>query len=74
MPVRQITDSEKEIVRTSQTSSNGTLLCFISGEVISLSDEIEYDHVYAYSYDGPSDLANVRAVLNTITEERRIRL
>lgn len=71
MPVRQITDSEKEIVRASQASSNGTLLCFISGEVISPSDEIEYDHVYAYSYDGPSDLANVRAVLKHYNRRKK---
>lgn len=63
MAVRQISESEKQLVKANQASQNGTLLCFISGEVISATDEIEFDHVYAFSYDGPSDLANVRVVL-----------
>ncbi len=71
MAVRQISENEKLVVKKSQTSSDGTLLCFISGEAISASDEIEYDHVYAFSYDGPSDLANVRVVLKHYNRRKK---
>jgi hypothetical protein len=72
MAVRQITDSEKEIVKTNQRDSNGPLHCFISGEIINEStDEIEYDHITAFSYDGPSDIINVRVVLKEYNRRKK---
>ena len=71
MPVRQISDAEKAIVRQNQKDSSGTLRCFISGEVIADGDEVEYDHVTAYSCDGPSDIVNVKVVLKEFNRRKR---
>lgn len=71
MPVRQITDAEKQVVKNNQKDSNGVLRCFISGEIITDNDEIEYDHVTAYSYDGPSDIVNVRVVLKEYNRRKK---
>ncbi len=71
MSVRQITESEKEIVKKNQISSDGNLMCFISGEIISPSDDIEYDHVHAFSYDGPSDIANIKVVLKHYNRRKK---
>ena len=59
---RQISDTEKEIVKKQQMNSDGSLRCFISGEVIGPNDAIEYDHIQPYSKEGESDLANIRIV------------
>ena len=60
---RQITDSEKLTVRQQQLEPDGSLRCFISGEIISLNDEVEYDHIQPYSKDGDTSIANIRIVL-----------
>lgn len=60
---RQITDQEKPIVRQQQLEQDGSLRCFISGEIISPDDEIEYDHIQPYSKDGDTSIANIRIVL-----------
>lgn len=60
---RQLTDSEKQIVRQQQVGQDGGLRCFISGEVITPEDEIEYDHIQPYSKDGATSIANIRIVL-----------
>lgn len=60
---RQITDSEKLTVRQQQLEPDGSLRCFISGEIISPDDEIEYDHIQPYSKDGDTSIANIRIVL-----------
>ena len=60
---RQLTDSEKQIVRQQQVGQDGGLRCFISGEVITPEDEIEYDHIQPYSKDGDTSVANIRIVL-----------
>jgi len=60
---RQLTDFEKQEVRKVQFESDGSLRCFISGELISECDQIEYDHIHPYSKDGETDIANIRIVL-----------
>jgi hypothetical protein len=59
---RQISDAEKEQVRQQQLDQDGSLRCFISGEVIGDIDIIEYDHILPYSKQGDSDLSNIRIV------------
>jgi hypothetical protein len=71
MAVRQISDKEKEIVKKNQMSADGKLRCFISGEIINDTDEIEYDHVTAFSYDGPSDIINVKIVLKEYNRRKK---
>ncbi len=60
---RQILESEKQQVRLQQQNTDGSLRCFISGEVIGDTDEFEYDHVLPFSKQGDSDLSNIRIVL-----------
>jgi len=60
---RQISESEKKIVQQQQRDKDGALRCFISGDIITEHDEIEYDHLHPYSKDGPTEIANVRVVL-----------
>lgn len=60
---RQLTDVEKKEVREVQLESDGSLRCFITGELISEYDQIEYDHIHPYSKDGETDIANIRIVL-----------
>jgi hypothetical protein len=59
---RQISDAEKEQVRQQQIDQDGSLRCFISGEVIGDNDTIEYDHILPYSKQGDSELSNIRIV------------
>jgi hypothetical protein len=60
---RQITESEKEIVRKQQIDSDGVLRCFISNEIIDIDiDEVEYDHIIPFSKGGASDVSNIRIV------------
>lgn len=60
---RQLSDSEKLIVRKQQIAADGSLNCFISGEVITDQDEIEYDHIHPFAKDGETSIANIRIVL-----------
>jgi hypothetical protein len=60
---RQLNDQEKQVVRAQQMSSDGSLRCFISGEVIADTDEIEYDHIQAFSKGGDTEVSNIRIVL-----------
>ncbi len=60
---RQLTESEKQVVRQQQIQSDGSLRCFISGEIISDQDDIEYDHIQPYSKDGETSTVNIRIVL-----------
>ncbi len=59
---RQISDTEKEAVKKQQMNSDGSLRCFISGEVIGPNDVIEYDHILPYSKEGETDISNIRIV------------
>ena len=60
---RQLVESDKQIVRQQQIQSDGSLRCFISGEIITDQDEIEYDHIQPYSKDGETSISNIRIVL-----------
>jgi hypothetical protein len=60
---RQLTDSEKLAVRQQQLESDGSLRCFISGEVIGSTDDVEYDHIQPFSKDGDTSTSNIRIVL-----------
>lgn len=60
---RQLTESEKLEVRSQQILADGSLRCFISGDIISDQDEIEYDHIQPFSKDGETSTANIRIVL-----------
>jgi len=60
---RQISDAEKQQVRLQQQDKDGSLRCFISGEVIGDTDDFEYDHILPFSKQGDSDLSNIRIVL-----------
>jgi hypothetical protein len=60
---RQLSDVEKQIVRQQQILEDGSLRCFISGDIITDQDEIEYDHVQPYSKNGETSAANIRIVL-----------
>jgi hypothetical protein len=44
---RHLSDSEKQSVRAQQISEDGSLRCFISGEIIHDGDLIEYDNRFA---------------------------
>jgi len=59
---RQISDTEKKQVRQQQLDKDGSLRCFISGEVIGDTDVIEYDHILPFSKQGDSDLSNIHIV------------
>lgn len=64
MAKRQLNDDEKKQVIALQRESDGSLRCFISGEIIDpLSDEVEFDHIEPYSNGGVTTLTNIRAVL-----------
>lgn len=60
---RQLTEAEKSLVKAQQIEENGSLRCFISGEIIAEDSEIEYDHIQPYSKDGESTVSNIRIVL-----------
>lgn len=67
---RQISESEKLKVRQQQLEPDGSLRCFISGEIISAEDEIEYDHIQPYSKDGETSIANIRIVLKSFNRRK----
>jgi hypothetical protein len=60
---RQLSDVEKQSVRSQQIASDGSLRCFISGDIIQDSDLIEYDHILPFSKDGETSTGNIRIVL-----------
>jgi hypothetical protein len=62
---RALTESEKQAVRAQQIGSDGSLRCFISGDIIHDGDEIEYDHIHPFAKDGETSPANIRIVLKS---------
>ena len=62
---RTLTDAEKQAVRAQQIGSDGSLRCFISGDIINDDDEIEYDHIHPFAKDGETNTANIRIVLKS---------
>lgn len=67
---RQLTDYGKVLVRQQQVEPDGSLRCFISGEIISEDDEIEYDHIHPYSKDGETSITNIRIVLKAYNRRK----
>lgn len=72
MSKRQLTTAEKGQVLVQQTSADGFLHCFISDEVIDpdATESYEFDHLTAWAEGGPSDLANVRAVIKDYNRKK----
>ena len=60
---RQLSDTEKQTVRKQQTATDGSLRCFISGEIIGETDDIEYDHIHPHSKEGETETNNIRIVI-----------
>lgn len=60
---RQLSEVEKALVRKHQIELDGSLRCFISGEIISEQSLVEYDHIQPFSKDGLTELSNIRVVL-----------
>lgn len=67
---RQLTETEKQAVKQQQILSDGSLRCFISGEIISDQDEIEYDHIHPYSKEGETSTSNIRIVLKNYNRRK----
>jgi hypothetical protein len=71
MAKRQINDDDKKEVVKLQRESDGSLRCFISGEVINLDlDEVEYDHIQPFSKEGETSISNIRVVLKTYNRRK----
>jgi hypothetical protein len=60
---RQLTETEKHLVKQQQIGSDGSLRCFISGDIIKKNDDVEYDHIHPFSKDGETTTSNIRIVL-----------
>jgi hypothetical protein len=61
---RQLSESEKQAVKVQQIGGDGSLRCFISGDIINDDDDdIEYDHIHPFSKDGETSTSNIRIVL-----------
>jgi hypothetical protein len=69
---RQLSDAEKQAVRKQQLSPDGSLRCFISGDIIAEQDDVEYDHIQPYSKDGETCISNIRVALKSTIEGNRI--
>ena len=67
---RLLTESEKQTVRTQQVGSDGSLRCFISGEIIRDDDDVEYDHIQPFSKEGETSAANIRIVLKSYNRRK----
>ena len=49
---RQISEEEKGQVIEMQKGTDGSLRCYISGDILDLEkDEVEYDHIVAFADD-----------------------
>jgi hypothetical protein len=62
---RHLLEAEKQAVRAQQIGGDGSLRCFISGDIINDGDDIEYDHIRPYSKEGETSTANIRIVLKS---------
>jgi hypothetical protein len=60
---RYLSEADKQAVRAQQLGSDGSLRCFISGDIIAGYDDIEYDHIRPFSKEGETSTANIRVVL-----------
>jgi hypothetical protein len=67
---RQLLASEKDTVRKQQMEADGSIRCFISGQPITESSDIEYDHLHPYAQDGETSLSNIRIVLKEFNRRK----
>lgn len=67
---RQLSDAEKQAVRAQQIGVDGSLRCFISGDIIDPSDDVEYDHIHPFGKDGETSTANIRIVLKVYNRRK----
>lgn len=67
---RLLSDAEKQAVKAQQRGEDGSLRCFISGDIINDADEIEYDHIHPFSRDGETTTANIRIVLKVYNRRK----
>jgi len=68
---RQLTEAEKKQVVEMQKGTDGSLRCYICGEVLDIeADDVEYDHIIAYADDGPTDINNVRVFRKKFNKEK----
>jgi hypothetical protein len=68
---RQISEEEKGQVIEMQKGTDGSLRCYISGDVLDVEkDEVEYDHILAFTDGGPSDINNVRVFRKKFNKEK----
>ena len=67
---RQLSESEKQQVQDQQKEADGSLRCFISGEIITSESEVEYDHIQPFSQSGETSINNMRAVLKEFNRRK----
>ena len=67
---RQLSETEKQQIRQQQLSADGSLQCFISGNIITDTDEIEYDHIKPDAKDGETDIQNMRITLKEFNRRK----
>ena len=71
MAKRQLNDIEKQQVIAAQRETDGSLRCYISGDVINPQrDDYEFDHIEPYSQGGETTLANIRVVLKSYNRRK----
>ncbi|MDP9057047.1 MAG: chromosome partitioning protein ParB [Pseudomonadota bacterium] len=67
---RLLTEAEKQVVRAHQIEPDGSLRCFISGDLIGEGDEVEYDHIQPWSKDGETSISNIRITLKDLNRRK----
>jgi len=67
---RQLSDLDKQQVHQQQKEADGSLRCFISGEIIAPDAEVEYDHIHPFSQNGETTINNIRVVLKTFNRRK----
>lgn len=63
---RQVTEHEKRQVLARQG-----LKCFIDHHPVDSESDLEYDHVWPYAKEGPSEISNIAAVCKKHNREKR---
>jgi hypothetical protein len=66
---RQLSSEEQVILKNKQTEK-GLLKCFISGQIISEDDEIQFDHIKPISKGGTNELNNFAVVLKEFNQRK----
>jgi hypothetical protein len=52
---------------------NGVLFCFVDDDTIEIETNVEFHHIKPFSEDGPTEIANIGAVSEFISERNRTR-